>query len=235
MGKIAKKEGNLIYGKFPQNNNEERENEVFQEAVNDNVVSMKRHQKIRDEKPYTAKELWINYGAVACVLMVFGGSVVFNFKKSPFAGGGRGLASAVQNKEFEGEIVQDLNLGRRELSSIGGKPQRQVELEEREAFELQTFQSYHVSFDVEGYIQEIQLKTESTPVYMRDISVFIHDYQQFFPPHQGLVEQSRHFDESQNLFVSHYLLEGSRRPVQAVFQTDPEDKFISLVLEPAEI
>ena len=231
MGKIVKKEGNLIYGKFPQNTEEEHENEIFQKAVNDNVVSMKRHQKVRDEKPYTAKELWINYGAVACVLMVFGGSVVFNFKKSQISEG-RGLA---QNKEIEDEIVQDLKMGRREISSIGEKPQRQVELEEREAFEYQTFQSYYVSFDVEGYVQEIQLKPESTPVYMRDISVFIRDYQKFFPPYQGLVEKSRHFDESKNLFVSHYLLEGNRRHIQAVFQTDIEDKFISLVLEPVEI
>ena len=234
MGKIVKKEGNLIYGKFPQNTKEEHENEVFQKAANDNVVSMKRHQKIRDEKPYTAKELWINYGAVACVLMVFGGSVVFNFKKSPFSGG-RGLASGFQNKEVEREIIQDLNLGRRELSSIGEKSQGQMELEERETFEHKTFQSYHVSFDVEGYVQEIQLKPESTPIYIRDLSVFIHDYQKFFPPYQGLVKKSRHFDESQNLFVSHYLLKGGHRHIQAVFQTDSEDMLISLVLGPVGI
>ena len=235
MSKIVKKEGNLIYGNFPQNTCKEHENEVFQKAANDNVLSMHHPQKIRDEKPYTSKELWINYGAVACVFMVVGGSVIFNFKKSS---GGRGLASVAQSaeyKEVERGIVQDLNVGRRELSSIGGGPQGEAELEEREAFESQTFQSYHVSFDVEGYVQEIQLKPEKTPVYIRDVSVFIHDYQKFFPPYNSVIQKSRRFDKSKNLFVSYYLLEGDHQHVQAVFQTDPENMLISAVLEIVEI
>ena len=235
MSKIVKKEGNLIYGNFPQNNHKEHESEVFQKAANDNVLSMNSRQRIRDEKPYTAKELWINYGAVACVFMVVGGSVVFNFKRSS---GGRGLASVVQSaeyKEAETGIVQDLNVGRRELSSIGGEPQGKAQLEEREAFEYQTFQSYHVSFDIEGYIQEIQLKPEKTPIYIKDVSVFIHDYQKFFPPYKSVTKESHRFDESQNLFVSHYLLEGGHQSVQAVFQTDPENMLISAVLEIVEI
>ena len=232
MRKIVKKEGNLIYGKFPQNTYKEHENEVFQKAVNDNVLPMSRYQKIRDEKPYTSKELWINYGAVACIFMVLGGSVVLNFKRSS---GERGLASVVQSTEVEREIVQDLNLGRRELSSIGGKLQRQVDLEEREAFEYQAFQSYYVSFDIEGYVQEIQLKPEKKPVSVKDISVFIHDYQNFFPPYKSVIRESRYFDESKDLFVSRYLLEGDHRHVEAVFQTDSADMLVSVILENVKI
>lgn len=237
MDKTFKKEGNVLYpNQFFQRSKEQQEEVSFQKAGGGKVVpfdssknSAKTH-RIRDEKPYTSKELWINYGAAACVLMIMGGAVMLNFEKEANEGG-RGLAFSEfeSNRSAEGEFLEDLNQGRRELSSIGASPRRKASLEERENFQYNILDSYHISFGVEGYVSEAQLKPKRTPIYVESVPRFIEKYRSFFPSYNRLVERKFSGLNQKGFHYAAYRLAGTR--LQVLFQLNQNQHLVSFAVE----
>ena len=240
MDKTFKKEGNVLYpNRFFQRPAQQEEKVSFQKAGNGQVIPFNgpKNPGVRDEGPYTSKELWINYGAAACVLMIISGAVVFNLEKEEIEVS-RDLASIsapVEKdmlKSFEEDILKDLGQGRRELSSIGVSPRKEVSLEEKERFQYEILGAYHVEFDFEGYISSAQLKPHQNPIYVESVFDFIQEHSSFFPNYQKLVKRRTPLLDSKEMEYVVYRMKGTR--LQASFQMDENQRLIAFAVETLE-
>ncbi|MDE0151084.1 MAG: hypothetical protein OXK80_01125 [Bdellovibrionales bacterium] len=241
MGYIKKKEGNLLIpkalynGHWQTKSSQERE---FKKAVGqDNVVFLPQHE---NQGPVQSqKEMWIGHGAVASVLVIFCGLLVIqNMESLREVDGNRGLASdpfstpdlvEENQQDIDNDIVEDLNSGRRDLSSIND-----TSLEEREYFEHTVLNSYYVEFDSDDILTEVQLRPEKSPIYIKSHTDFIQNNRGFFPAYSQFQNVNQFFDEDEQLKTSVYRLSGSGESVDVSFQTDAQDMLISIIIENQE-
>ena len=189
----------------------------------------------RDQKPYGPglREVWKEYTAAACLLLLLGAAVFISFQHGE---PNRNLASDLELEEEQQKTQQkflnDLSHGRRGLSSYNQYPLNESSLSQREDFEHDKLKDYYVSYDVNGYVSEIQLKPDADPIYIRKISSFLRRYRALFPPHKRIVPQSQHVDEEQGHQVELYSLIGAFSSLEA--RTDSENMLVSIAVESEE-
>ena len=227
MGYIKRKEGNLLVPKALFNGHwQNMEKEVLPQTEG-NLAYLPHH------KNKTQKEVWMGHGAVASVLLIFCGLfMVQNMKDTEEDL--RGLASdpltVMEEKNSQDDhIVADLNSGRRELSSVND-----FSLEEKEYFEHTVFNSYYVSFSTEDTLSEVQLRSEKTPIYIKDHREFIQNNRKFFPEYSQIQTVEKSFDSDKKLKTSVYRMIHSSEGVRVSFQTDEQDFLISILVENEE-
>ena len=239
MGYIKKKEGNLLVPKALFNGHwQTRSNAQETEAkhaVGDNNVVFLPHHENTPHSP-NQKEVWIGHGAVASVLVVFCGLLVIHNIRDVGDEGGRGLASDPlsvvevmgneDQKNVDNDIVEDLNDGRRDLSSIN-----EISLEEKEYFEHTLLNSYYVSFDADDLLSEVQLRPEKNPIYIKEPTEFIQQNQVFFPGYSQIQNVKEYFDSDENLKISVYSMAGASNSSNVSFQTDEQGMLISIIVE----
>ena len=231
MGYIKKKEGNLLVPKALFNGHWQTMEKEGNPQTEGNLAYLP-HYKNKTQKE-TQKEIWMGHGAVASVLLIFCGLfMVQNMKETEESS--RGLASnplTVMEEENsqDDHIVEDLNSGRRELSSIN-----ESSLEEKEYFEHTVLNSYYVSFSASDVLSEVQLRPERTPIYIKDHREFIQNNREFFPEYSQIQNVKKSFDSDENLKTSVYRMIHSSKGVRVSFQTDEQDFLISILVENEE-
>ena len=171
--------------------------------------------------PSSRKDQWMGYGAMASVMMVLCGALTFHLNQKEDSGSGRYLSSVEYAPEQDVKILEELNSGKRELSSIN-----ESSLEEKEHLEYTTLQNYYVSFDVQGFLSEIQLKPGKSPIHLKDPSSFVDKHKAFFPPYKSM-SRLKEKTES-NTFV--YVLQGSDH-LKLVFNLNDENQLVSFTLK----
>lgn len=237
MGYIKKKEGNLIIPKALSNGHwQVREEKEFKNAVGQDNIAFLPHYDKKDRHSHSQTDVWIGHGAVAGVIAVFCGLLIVHNMKE----GDRVLASDPNDpsivevadekqKDIDNNIVENLNSGKRELSSIN-----EVSLEEKEYFEHTLLNSYYVSFDAEDLLSEVQLRPEKSPIYIKDHMEFIHKNSSFFPQYSQIQNISDTFDLDENLKISVYRMTGSSDVSSVNFRTDEQGMLISIIVENQE-
>lgn len=177
-----------------------------------------------DENPRLPpqRDIWIGYGAVACLLLILSGTTIMNLKNSEGNLNSRDLSSEeeAETQQMEEEILNDLKIGRRELSSVNGKT-----LLKKEQFEHEILKNYLIVFDHQGWVSEIQLKPENSPIYINDISQFIKENSDFFPPLRS------HPEELQDEMMKIYHFRNKSGKMIFAFRMNQENKLLSMVME----
>lgn len=231
MGYIKKKEGNLLIPKALFNGHWQTAEKEPQPQIEGNLVFLPHHQNKTQKE--TQKEIWMGHGAAASVLLILCGLfMVQNMKETEE--GSRGLASdplefMEEENSQDDHIVEDLNSGRRELSSLN-----ESSLEEKEYFEHTVLNSYYVSFSASGILSEAQLRPEKTPIYIKDHKEFIQIHRAFFPEYSQIQDVEESFDSDENLKTSVYRMILSSENVRVSFQTDGQDFLVSILVENQE-
>ena len=233
MSYIKKKEGNLLVPKALFNGHWQEQGTETIEGGEGNLAFFPHHRK---NKPAYQKEIWMGYASLASVLMVFCGLLVVQNMKTEEEGS-RGLASDPfstpemnEEKNTDDSIIEDLNSGRRDLSSVN-----EFSLEEREYFEHTVLNSYYVSFDAEDVLSEVQLRPEKIPIYIKDHKEFIQKNRDFFPEYSQIQDVKQSFDVDEKLKTSVYrMANGSSDSSRASFQTDEQGMLISILIENQE-
>lgn len=224
---INKKEDNVIYVKKEVWETEKNVS-LSREGSTGHVVHLPVNE--RDQKAYTpsAKDLLVNYGAVAGLLMVVSGVFYYNADQIN-TDEGRGLATheIEINRQFQNKLVEDLNAQRRDLAAIDEtQPEIELEilsLEKREDFEYGVLDSYHVDFNSNGWVQEIQLKAQKEPVFISNVSQWIQKHQLFFPKDLSYLGES-----SENL---HQFFVFRSNRIFYHFELNEDHQLISLIIE----
>ena len=224
---INKKEDNVIYVKKEVWETEKNVS-LSREGSTGHVVHLPVNE--RDQKAYTpsAKDLLVNYGAVAGLLMVVSGVFYYNADQIN-TDEGRGLATheIEINRQFQNKLVEDLNAQRRDLAAIDEtQPEVELEilsLEKREDFEYGVLDSYHVDFNSDDWVQEIQLKAQKEPMLISNIFQWVQKYQSFFPKNLSYVGESS--EDLHQIFVFR-----SNR-IFYHFELNESHQLISLIIE----
>ena len=230
MKKIMKKEDNILWGRFPQKKEQVTEQEVTEKVSGDNVVSLKLPEPSRDHEPYTPytnKEVWIGGAAVACLILVFSGATVLNIQwDQKRYSSTRNLASA--NQKRDADLLESLKNGKRNLSSI----QSEASLLKKEKLRYQALKSYHVSFDLDGVVSEVELQAGKEPIRIDNFADFIREHSSVFPPFKDVVKYESYLESNENLQVSVYLLKEGDSQVTVRMTSD--GLLMSFLLEKIE-
>ena len=187
---IHKKEGNIIFPKGEIWKTDSKSVEIHSslEGSTGNVVSISGVSE-RDRQSYTSmsvKDLIVNYGAVACLMVVMGGTFYFNQDQLGLDDS-RALAEYKErerkNRQFQGQLLEDLNIGKRDLSSIGdSRPSIQEDvLLERKADFKEILKSYRVRFNSLEKVKSIQLRSRKEPLVLLDVQEWVKQHWLFFP------------------------------------------------------